>query len=58
MSYEVQLEALGHDAKIWDTTSDVLSAASTSASGSTLQPPPSPARSSATPPGSTAPTTS
>ena len=36
MSYEVQLEALGHDAKIWDTTSDALSTASTSASGITV----------------------
>ena len=36
MSYEVQLEALGHDAKIWDATSDALSAASTSASGITV----------------------
>lgn len=36
MTYEVQLEALGHDAKIWDATSDVLSTASTSASGITV----------------------
>ncbi len=36
MSYEVQLEALGHDAKIWDRTSDVLSTASSSASGITV----------------------
>lgn len=33
MSYEVQLEALGHDAKIWDRTSEVLGSASTSAWG-------------------------
>ena len=36
MSYEVQLEALGHDAKIWDETSDVLSTASSSAAGITV----------------------
>ncbi len=36
MSYEVQLEALGHDARIWDETSDVLGAASSSASGITV----------------------
>jgi len=36
MSYEVQLEAMGHDAKIWDRTSEVLSTASSSASGITV----------------------
>lgn len=36
MSYEVQLEALGHDAKIWDATSDALGTASASASAVTV----------------------
>lgn len=36
MSYEVQLEALGHDAKIWDETSDALGTASSSAAGITV----------------------
>lgn len=33
MTIEVQLEALGHDAKIWDRTSDVLQTAATTAAG-------------------------
>lgn len=33
MGYEVQLEALEHDAKIWDRTSEVLGDAATSARG-------------------------
>ncbi len=36
MGYEVQLEALGHDARIWDRTSEVLATAATSASGLTV----------------------
>lgn len=36
MSYEVQLAALDHDAKIWDATSEVLAAASATASGITV----------------------
>ncbi len=33
MGYEVQLEALEHDARIWDSTSDVLSGAASDARG-------------------------
>ncbi|MEO5609105.1 MAG: hypothetical protein ABIQ61_12555 [Ornithinibacter sp.] len=33
MSFEVQKQALEHDAKIWEVTSETLSGASTSASG-------------------------
>lgn len=33
MSFEVQLQALGHDARIWDRTSEVLDTASSSADG-------------------------
>lgn len=36
MSYEVQLEALEHDARIWVKTSETLSTASTNASGITV----------------------
>ena len=36
MSHEVQPEALGHDAKIWDETSDVLGTVSSSAAGITV----------------------
>ncbi len=37
MGFEVQREALEHDAKIWTTTSEVLSGASASASGLDLR---------------------